>query len=117
MARIRRGLDVRLQAARRTEVARRTIDDGTRGSAAAALARRLLRRRSGSGNVNVASAARRVLAEFREMPEMSLTRRQASRFFGLDENVCGLVLDMLVDAAYLRETVSGRLIASDGRRG
>jgi hypothetical protein len=66
--------------------------------------------------VNVATAARRVLAEFQEMPGMALTRRQASRFFGLDENVCRLVLDMLIDAAYLRETIAGQLIAEDGRR-
>jgi hypothetical protein len=67
--------------------------------------------------VNVAAAARRVLAEFQEMPGMALTRRQASKFFGLEDNVCDLVLDMLVDAAYLRETVAGTLIASDGIRG
>jgi hypothetical protein len=67
--------------------------------------------------MNVATAARRVLAEFHEMPGMTLTRRQASKFFGLEENVCGLVLDMLVDASYLRETVAGRITASDGRRG
>jgi hypothetical protein len=66
--------------------------------------------------MNVATAARRVLAEFHEVPGMMLTRRQASKFFGLDESVCALVLDMLVDAAYLRETVAGRLIASDGTR-
>ena len=66
--------------------------------------------------MNVASAARRVLAEFQEMPGMALTRRQASKFFGLDESVCGLVLDMLVDAAYLRETIAGRLTCVDGRR-
>jgi hypothetical protein len=66
--------------------------------------------------VNVATAARRVLAEFQEMPGMALTRRQASKLFGLDENVCGLAVDMLLDAAYLRETVAGRLIAADGRR-
>ena len=67
--------------------------------------------------MNVASAAHRVLAEYREVPGISLTRRQAQRFFGLDDHVCGLVLDMLVDAAYLRETTAGRLIAADGIRG
>ena len=66
--------------------------------------------------MNVATAARRVLAEFHEMPGMTLTRRQASKFFGLDEHVCGMVIDMLVDASYLRETAAGQLIAADGTR-
>lgn len=66
--------------------------------------------------MNVATVARRVLAEFHEMPGMTLTRRQASKFFGLDERVCGMVIDMLLDASYLRETAGGRLIAADGIR-
>jgi hypothetical protein len=59
--------------------------------------------------MNLAMIARRVLAEFEEMPGMTLTRRQASRLFGLDEDVCRVVLDVLVDSAYLRETSAGRL--------
>lgn len=59
--------------------------------------------------MNVATVAQRVLAEFEEMPGMALTRRQASKFFGLEQDVCRLVLDMLIDAAYLRETVAGRI--------
>ena len=59
--------------------------------------------------MNVAPIAGRVLAEFREMPGMALTPRQASKLFGLEQEVCRLVLDMLVDAAYLRETVAGQI--------
>jgi hypothetical protein len=59
--------------------------------------------------MNVATVAGRVLAEFREMPGMALTPRQASKLFGLEQEVCRLVLDMLVDAAYLRETVAGQI--------
>ena len=51
--------------------------------------------------------ARRVLAEFEEMPGMALTVRQASRLFGLEENVCQVVIDALIDMAYLRETRAG----------
>lgn len=49
------------------------------------------------------SIARRVLAEFDEMPGLMLTPRQAARLFGLDHDLCRSVLDSLVDMAYLRE--------------
>jgi DNA-binding IclR family transcriptional regulator len=57
--------------------------------------------------VNVDTVARRVLAEFEEMPGMALTLQQASRLFGLEETMCRLVLDVLVDLAYLRQTRAG----------
>ena len=57
--------------------------------------------------MNVEAVARRVLAEFEEMPGLALTPRQASRLFGLDQDVCKIVLDTLVDLAYLRQTSSG----------
>jgi hypothetical protein len=63
----------------------------------------------GADDMNVAAAARRVLAEFQEMPGMTLTPRQASKLFGLEQDVCRRVLDMLVDASYLRETVTGQI--------
>lgn len=56
---------------------------------------------------NVDTVARRVLSEFEEMPGMALTLRQASRLFGLDQEVCRTVLDVLVDSAYLRQTRGG----------
>ena len=58
---------------------------------------------------NMETVARRVLAEFEEMPGMTLTCSQASRLFGIDQEVCQVVLDMLVDSAYLRETGGGRI--------
>ena len=63
--------------------------------------------------MNVATVARRVLAEFQEMPGMTLTPRQASKLFGLEQEICRLVIDMLVDAAYLRETVAGGITLGD----
>jgi hypothetical protein len=63
--------------------------------------------------MNVAATARRILAEFEEMPGMTLTRRQACRLFGLDEQLARIVLDVLVDLAYLRETTSGKLTLGD----
>ena len=44
-----------------------------------------------------------MLAEFDEMPGLTLTPRQASRLFGLDPDLCQRVLDALIDMAYLRE--------------
>jgi hypothetical protein len=59
------------------------------------------------------SVARRVLAEFEEMPGLTLTVRQAARLFGLDAEHCRVVLDALVDAAYLRETRGGAVTRGD----
>ena len=59
--------------------------------------------------MNVMTVAQRVLAEFEEMPGMRLSLRQASRLFGLSEDSCRVVLDVLVDAAYLRQTPSGEV--------
>lgn len=50
------------------------------------------------------AVTRRVLAEFDEMPGLTLTPRQAARLFGLDPDLCRRVLDSLIDTAYLRET-------------
>jgi hypothetical protein len=63
--------------------------------------------------MNLEAVTRRVLAEFEEMPGLTLTPRQASRLFGLDEQVCKIVLDTLVDMAYLRQTHAGTLTLGD----
>src|SRR6266404_9035479 len=47
--------------------------------------------------MNVPAVARRVLSEFEEMPGMSLSLKQASRLFGLEEDVCRTVITALVD--------------------
>jgi DNA-binding IclR family transcriptional regulator len=61
------------------------------------------------GEMNVMTVAKRVLSEFEEMPGMTLTPRQASRLFGLNEELCQIVLDVLVDSAYLRQTPDGKV--------
>ena len=63
--------------------------------------------------MNVEAVARRVLAEFEEMPGLTLTLRQAARLFGLDQHTCRVVLDTLVDSAYLRETSAGAVRLGD----
>lgn len=63
--------------------------------------------------MNLEAVARRVLAEFEEMPGLTLTPRQASRLFGLDQEVCKIVLDSLIDLAYLRQTSAGAVALGD----
>jgi hypothetical protein len=63
--------------------------------------------------MNVEAVARRVLAEFDEMPGLALTVNQASRLFGLDQHLCQVVLDSLVDLAYLRQTSAGTIIRGE----
>ncbi len=63
--------------------------------------------------MNVEAAARRVLSEFEEMPGLALTVRQASRLFGLEHQVCEVVIDALVDRAYLRQTPRGMVVRGD----
>jgi hypothetical protein len=43
------------------------------------------------------------------MPGLTLNLRQASRLFGLSEEVCRTVLDVLVDSACLRQTSGGKV--------
>lgn len=57
--------------------------------------------------------AKRILAEFEEMPGMALTIRQASKLFGLDLERCRILVDALIDCAYLRQTDGGRIIRGE----
>lgn len=43
----------------------------------------------------------RVYAEFLEMPGLRLTSKQAQRLWGLDEDTCLGLLDLLVEAKFL----------------
>lgn len=63
--------------------------------------------------MNVDAVAKRVLAEFEEMPGLALTPPQAARLFGLDQDLCRVVLDVLVDSAYLRQTGGGAVMRGD----
>jgi hypothetical protein len=56
----------------------------------------------------------RVRGEFNEMPGMQLTDAQAARLWGLEPTACRGVVDLLVGAAFLRRTPTGR-IARAGR--
>ena len=52
----------------------------------------------------IASAARRVRADFLEMPGLQLTPAQAARLWALDMDVCEGVLAAMVDAGFLVRT-------------
>ena len=49
----------------------------------------------------------RIREEFREMPGLRLTPAQATRLWGLEDETCRRVIDVLVAAEYLRWTDSG----------
>jgi hypothetical protein len=53
---------------------------------------------------------RRAEAEYREMPGLSLTARQAERLWGLDCAMCGVVLTTLTERQILRRTRIGRYL-------
>ena len=56
---------------------------------------------------------RRVREEFREMPGLRLTPAQATRLWGLEQEICRQVIDSLIAAAYLRWTAAGSVTRSD----
>ena len=49
----------------------------------------------------------RIREEFREMPGLRLTPEQATRLWGLEDEACRKVIDVLVAAEFLRWTASG----------
>jgi hypothetical protein len=63
--------------------------------------------------MNVDTVADRVRAEFVEMPGLTLTVRQASRLFGLDQEICRQVVDHLVGADFLRWAGAGVVARGD----
>jgi hypothetical protein len=49
----------------------------------------------------VTRLTQRVIAEYRQLPGLRLTTRQAARLWTVDANHCENVLNALVDAGYL----------------
>ena len=69
-------------------------------------------RQSGSANAALvlSPAAERVRTEYRDMPGLSLTERQAQRLLGLEPATCQAVLEALLTAGFLRQTDHGRYV-------
>jgi len=57
--------------------------------------------------------ARRVRAEFREMPGLRLTPAQARRLWGLEVDICHKVIDSLVASDFLRWTPAGAVTRAE----
>lgn len=56
----------------------------------------------------------RVRGEFVEMPGLRLTLEQARRLWGVDMAACQAVVDLLIQAAFLRRTSAGTIVRVDG---
>jgi hypothetical protein len=55
----------------------------------------------------------RIRGEFREMPGLTLTLRQASRLWNLDAVTCDVALRILVEERYLARTRRGTFRRAD----
>lgn len=60
------------------------------------------------------SLLRRVEGEFREMPGLCLTLRQAQRLWHLDQQTCRMVLSTLVERGFLKRTEHGMYVRFRG---
>ena len=59
------------------------------------------------------SLVRRVRGEFLEMPGLTLTFAQAGRLWGIEQNLCRQVIDVLIGADFLRWTPAGTIARAD----
>jgi hypothetical protein len=62
----------------------------------------------------VEDVLRRIRSEYVEMPGLRLTVAQAGRIFGLDRLTCESVLEVLVEANFLRRARDGAFVRVDG---
>ena len=60
----------------------------------------------------LAGLRRRVRDEYREVPELKLTKPQAMRLFGVAPSVCAAVLRALVMENFLSRTGEGQFVRS-----
>ena len=56
---------------------------------------------------NVQEAVNRMVAEYREMPGMTLTVTQAQRLWGIDTSTCTLALGALMRRRFLKRGANG----------
>lgn len=64
----------------------------------------------GTGIEHVRALARRVEAEYAEMPGLSVTLPQAQRLWAADRQSCQTVFDRLIARGVLRMTKRGRFV-------
>jgi hypothetical protein len=63
-------------------------------------------------STGVAEAVNRLKGTFLEVPGTRLTTFEASRLCGLDEPVCGIVLEVLKDTGFLTVRPDGSFVQS-----
>lgn len=68
----------------------------------------------GAVNDTVGELARRVEAEYVEMPGLSVTLPQAQRLWAVDRHTCQTVFDRLIARGVLRLTATGRFVRARG---
>jgi len=57
----------------------------------------------------------RIRGEYMEMPGLRLSLAQAQRLWGMDAESCTIVLQLLIDASFLRRTPNGEYLrVTDG---
>jgi hypothetical protein len=61
----------------------------------------------------IGASIERVRAEYREMPGLSLTIRQAERLWGLEPSACRALFDVLHASGFLRRTSNGGYVRAD----
>ena len=61
---------------------------------------------------SVASLLARIRSEYREMPGLRLTFAQACRLWGIDASTCEVVLNQLVQEAFLWKTPKSTYMAT-----
>jgi hypothetical protein len=67
-------------------------------------------RETEAGSEAIRRLTRRVVAEYSEMPGLSITMPQAQRLMGADPNVCVVVMKTLVSRGFLKRTSRGTYI-------
>jgi hypothetical protein len=65
---------------------------------------------TGGRSETVRELARRILAEYAEMPGLSVTLSQAQRLWAVDRRTCQMVFDKLIARGLVRMTTKGRFI-------
>jgi hypothetical protein len=56
----------------------------------------------------------RIRGEFLEMPGLRLTVPQATRLWGMDSEACRAVINVLVQASFLKWTPRGTIVRVEG---
>jgi hypothetical protein len=72
--------------------------------------RTIIEPRNARATPAIREALLRAEAEYREMPGLSLTPRQAARLWGLDHATCELVLANLIERRILKQALNGTFV-------